>query len=261
MHTANPVLKHGLRLMRTLSFRAKIGGFAVALLLPLWAVLALQMGALQQRTAEAVATMHETTQLSELAVQQASDTGDTLQAIVAAVGATGALSVTTVFPAPPKAACKAGRNWVVRDLARTSNASSIWSNSAQSAEWLSWALADAMPLVTASVLLGCTSPPSASNPFDKPKGTMASRRTGGSVAPCSARALTGADVAGRLRRMVANNTSVSNGLDTKSSIPALRQVSRSSSNAFAVSAMMRSWLQPGNWRICRVASAPSITGI
>lgn len=40
---------------------------------------------LQQRTAEAVATMHETTQLSELAVQQASDTGDTLQAIVAAV--------------------------------------------------------------------------------------------------------------------------------------------------------------------------------
>lgn len=40
---------------------------------------------LQQRTSEAVGTMRETSQLSELAVQQARDTGESLQAIVAAV--------------------------------------------------------------------------------------------------------------------------------------------------------------------------------
>ncbi|MBK7614973.1 MAG: hypothetical protein IPJ08_10990 [Burkholderiales bacterium] len=58
MSLFTPALKLGVRAMRNLSFRAKIGGFVVALLLPLWGVMALQMAGLQTRTTELERRLH-----------------------------------------------------------------------------------------------------------------------------------------------------------------------------------------------------------
>ena len=49
MSLFTPVLKHGVRAMRAMSFRTKIGGFVVALMLPLWALMALQMSSQQSQ--------------------------------------------------------------------------------------------------------------------------------------------------------------------------------------------------------------------
>lgn len=66
MSLFTPVLKRGVSAMRAVSFRTKIGGFVVALMLPLWGLMALQMGSLQSQVRALELRLHGATLVSAL---------------------------------------------------------------------------------------------------------------------------------------------------------------------------------------------------